>query len=281
MTNYFIPQIPIGSTISNDEIVKEFKCNPQGGMRRSYKTNSLVIVSKHIGARGKYYDDKFIDGIYYYTGQGLEGDQSLDFLQNKTLSESESNGVGVYLFEVFKEKEYIYQGRVRLHAAPIQSEQQDISGKSRKVWVFPLVLVEDKNPSTFVPKKLLDDTYGKQTKSAESLDASNLEHLARLAESPASSRKTYSNTYVRNPYIAAFTKRRANGRCELCEQLAPFKDKDNAPYLESHHVHWLSKGGHDSIDNTVALCPNCHKRMHVVDSLEDVNMLKVLRGVAL
>ncbi|WP_296863638.1 HNH endonuclease [Thermosyntropha sp.] len=29
------------------------------------------------------------------------------------------------------------------------------------------------------------------------------------------------------------------------------------------HIEWLSRGGTDTIDNTVALCPNCHRKMHV------------------
>ncbi|WP_238917318.1 HNH endonuclease [Clostridium sp. YIM B02555] len=36
-----------------------------------------------------------------------------------------------------------------------------------------------------------------------------------------------------------------------------------------HHIKWLSRGGEDSIENTAALCPNCHRRMHIVDSNED------------
>lgn len=33
--------------------------------------------------------------------------------------------------------------------------------------------------------------------------------------------------------------------------------------METHHVVWLSQGA-DSVDNTVALCPNCHRKMHIV-----------------
>ena len=54
---------------------------------------------------------------------------------------------------------------------------------------------------------------------------------------------------------------------------APFSDKNGEPYLESHHVEWLSKGGEDSIDNVVALCPNCHRKMHVVNDVDDLEKL--------
>ena len=59
---------------------------------------------------------------------------------------------------------------------------------------------------------------------------------------------------------------------------APFKDKNGNPYLENHHVEWLSKGGEDTIDNAVALCPNCHKKMHILDDEEDVKALKCARA---
>jgi 5-methylcytosine-specific restriction enzyme A len=48
----------------------------------------------------------------------------------------------------------------------------------------------------------------------------------------------------------------------------PFIHKQ-IPYLECHHVIGLAVGGDDTIDNTVALCPNCYRRMHVVDAKED------------
>lgn len=60
-------------------------------------------------------------------------------------------------------------------------------------------------------------------------------------------------------------KEKLKGFAQLCGNFAPFNDSEGKPYLESHHIIWLSKGGADSIDNTVALCPNCHKKMHIVN----------------
>lgn len=62
--------------------------------------------------------------------------------------------------------------------------------------------------------------------------------------------------------------------CQYCKRPAPFIDKKGLPYLEVHHVIWLSRGGEDSIANTVALCPNCHTRMHILDKPEDVDKLQ-------
>ena len=80
--------------------------------------------------------------------------------------------------------------------------------------------------------------------------------------------------YRRNAIITAYAKRRANGICQLCLKAAPFKTPDGEPYLEVHHIKWLMNGGSDSIENTVALCPNCHRKMHSLNLPEDVRKLK-------
>ncbi len=74
--------------------------------------------------------------------------------------------------------------------------------------------------------------------------------------------ETMSRSIKRDPQIVAWIRSNAQGKCELCLQPAPFKDQFGKPYLEVHHVIELSKGGHDTIKNTVALCPNCHRAVH-------------------
>lgn len=82
-----------------------------------------------------------------------------------------------------------------------------------------------------------------------------------------------TNTYVRNKYVSEYAKRRAHGICQLCGNQAPFIDLEGKPFLETHHIIWLAKGGTDSIENTVALCPNCHRKMHILNLEEDVEKL--------
>lgn len=69
--------------------------------------------------------------------------------------------------------------------------------------------------------------------------------------------------YSRNPDVVAAVLIRAKGICEKCMKPAPFiKIKDNSPYLEVHHKIMLANGGEDTIDNAIALCPNCHRESH-------------------
>ena len=84
---------------------------------------------------------------------------------------------------------------------------------------------------------------------------------------------TQTKIYHRDPVIAAYVKNRANGHCQLCGAVAPFLDQNGEPYLECHHIQWLSEGGLDSIDNCVALCPNCHRKMHIVNDPKDKQVL--------
>ncbi len=88
--------------------------------------------------------------------------------------------------------------------------------------------------------------------------------------------KSHINTtvYYRDPIIAAAVKERANGRCDLCSHPAPFNCSNGRPYLEEHHLVRLADGGDDSLENAVALCPNCHRKMHIVNDYADIEALK-------
>lgn len=87
---------------------------------------------------------------------------------------------------------------------------------------------------------------------------------------------------TRDPNVKAWALINANGVCENCSCKAPFVSTNGIPYLEVHHVRRLADKGPDTIDNTVALCPNCHKALHyseerssIVESLyERISRLK-------
>lgn len=259
-----------GSTINNDQLCAIFKCSPQGGMRKSNSTNTLVIVSNHLDA---FYDDRWIGDIFHYTGMGRTGDQSLAFMQNKTLNESEQNAVEVHLFEVFKDGEYTFSGQVRLAGRPYQEEQLDENKRLRKVWVFPIRLVNDNIPYV-LPVDVLEQLKVGHEKQAKKLSDVELKNRAQKARGGQSQRQATVTSYDRDAFVSEFAKRRAKGSCQLCENPAPFKSKNGEPYLETHHIEWLSRGGPDTIENTVALCPNCHKKMHIVENPQDVAKLK-------
>lgn len=77
-------------------------------------------------------------------------------------------------------------------------------------------------------------------------------------------------TVERDPAVKAWVLQQANGHCECCGQAAPFTGNDGLPYLEVHHVVRLADNGPDTIDNAVAICPNCHRALHYAHNHADL-----------
>ena len=75
--------------------------------------------------------------------------------------------------------------------------------------------------------------------------------------------ESVTSIYYRDPVVRAWVLKKANGKCEACDSDAPFLLPDNLPFLEVHHMIPLASGGPDTVDNAVALCPNCHRRVHL------------------
>lgn len=65
--------------------------------------------------------------------------------------------------------------------------------------------------------------------------------------------------------------KRASGVCEGCEKEAPFVTTQGRPFLEAHHVSRVSDGGPDHPRWVIALCPNCHRRVHYGQNGEEYN----------
>jgi len=72
-----------------------------------------------------------------------------------------------------------------------------------------------------------------------------------------------SRGFKRNPDVIVEVMARARGKCEQCGSDAPFRRaKDGSPYLEIHHRTPLAENGEDTVENAMAVCPNCHMRLH-------------------
>lgn len=113
------------------------------------------------------------------------------------------------------------------------------------------------------------------SRQAKKLSDSELkERVKRKSKRLSTEKNVITKVYQRDKEVAEYGIRRANGKCDLCTDLAPFLKSDGTPYLEAHHVIWLSRGGEDTIENIVAVCPNCHRKLHVCDNRQDVEKLK-------
>ena len=76
-------------------------------------------------------------------------------------------------------------------------------------------------------------------------------------------REASTMRFIRDPNVIAWVLAESAGRCEVCNEDAPFKTPEGLPYLEVHHVRPMADGGPDTIDNAAATCPNCHRRLHL------------------
>lgn len=260
-----------GDVLTNDEIVRRFAVGNSGGMRKSNRHGALVLITNRVESL---YEDHWRGNVLHYTGMGQTGDQDRGAAQNRTLDESARTGVAVHLFEAFEAKRYTYQGLVALVGEPYQEQQLDRKHALRSVWVFPLRLREGE-PVDLLPAARLAPLFAERVRRKRRvLSTAQVRQLeGKTRASQPATRTVAQVVYTRDPDVVVYALSRAGGTCELCLQPAPFADRDGLPFLEVHHVEHLARGGADAIDNVVALCPNCHRRVHVLERSADVKYL--------
>lgn len=259
----------IGKIYSNNNLYSIFKCGNSGGMRRSKETNSLVLIIDHTKSL---YNDRWDDKekILYYTGMGQKGNQKMKGTQNKTLNESNENKIHIFLFEVFVKTKYIYRGPVKLVKSPFQEEQLDINYNKRNVWIFPLKIESEEY---LIPGEINNKLIEKIKKNLKTKTDNEIKNIIRYENKFPEKRKVIIEKFQRSQAIIEYALRRAKGYCQLCKEIAPFKKKNGDPYLEVHHIKSLSQSGEDTVENVVALCPNCHRKIHTVSSIKDIKIL--------
>lgn len=100
---------------------------------------------------------------------------------------------------------------------------------------------------------------------AKSEQSSPSDRQKRLQTAPRKPERIIVTTtaFRRNADVIAEVLFRARGTCEKCQQPAPFiRRSDGSPYLEVHHKIQLATDGEDTVENAIALCPNCHRASH-------------------
>ena len=268
-TDFELPVRP-GDVIENETLREIFKCSAAGAMRRSPRTNLLVLISDHTQPAC---DDKWIGKTFHFTGMGLNGEPGLSFNQNKALCESNESGTRLFLFEVFREGEYTFIGEAILSDNPYLSRQTDSGKKARDVTVFPLTLKGNAHPPV-LKKELPEIKEETVHKKAHLLPLDELEFQARYALKGGGRREVVSEVFDGDEIVSEYAKRRADGTCQLCNLPAPFRDRNGEPFLEIHHIVPLEEGGEDVVENVAALCPNCHRKMHELNLPADVVRLR-------
>lgn len=258
-----------GDVLGNTDVSRIFGVGTMGGMRRSTSRNLLVLISDPFKGL---YQDRWEGGVLHYTGMGPEGPQDINYAQNRTLAQSPATAITIHLLEAMEPMKYTYVGEVELSGKPYQEQQFDKAGKLRDVWMFPLKLKSGGSVPVLTHRQaqVIEQAHSRL---ARRLSTDELRLRAKAANKKPAVRNSQTVVFVRDAAVPEYVKRFANGICDLCSQKAPFRDGYGEPYLECHHVDWLARGGADAVENAVALCPNCHRKMHVLDSTADRKQL--------
>lgn len=264
-----------GEIISKTELPSIFYCSSTGEVRRSNRQNALLIISNKNSQKlfGDYWDGNTFN--FVLTNQGS------DFQYCKDLDYAIERSATIYLFETFKDDELIYRGNIKPLNKEITTQVIiNISENSdeklyidKKIYVFELI-----NNNVLISEEVIELQDDKLFESIIKDEENILKTKAQLNEGINSKRLVSKIKYERNVYVAQYILKKADGICMLCNQKGPFLVK-GMPYLEVHHIIPVSKGGLDTIDNCVALCPNCHKRMHILNDKEDIKYLYDLKSI--
>lgn len=145
----------------------------------------------------------------------------------------------------------------------------------------------EQEPSKEANKDVSSEVVDNEPVSSSKTEIQQLRREAEKAasENPADEASTggQSQSYQRAQAIKEYARARANGKCEACEQPAPFVTPRGEPYLETHHVDELSQGGEDHPSKVVAICPTCHSEIHYGEDGQELNRLlrkRLLNGLA-
>ncbi len=257
-----------GDVVDNESLRAVFRCSLQGSMRWSAGTGSLVLIADHTETGN---EDKWIGKVFHFTGMGTVGEDGPVSRQNKTLAAAKETGTRLFLFEVFFPGQFTYIGEVELMDNPYRSRQMDSGRQMRDVLVYPLELKGHRNP----PLVKREPAGDGEVIHRRPLQAPVAEEISRsVPPVPVEGPEGAADLFETDLAVEEHAKRSANGLCQLCGLHAPFSGHDGQPFLEVHHIVPLADGGTDTRENVVALCPNCHRKMHVLNLQADVAKLR-------
>jgi len=242
----------VGTTYHRvEDIHEEFGGNRYSGISPCAKYPYVFVF---FGESGEWhgYDDEFTEeGQFLYTGEGRDGDMTMGG-GNKAIRDHKQDGNEVHVFEIREgawQVTYVGQYEYNDH---YWTTLPDRNENMRNAIRFE-----------FVPVGGLEIDTG-----ISDLDTASIEELREQAEnsvrgkSTTTTESTSRTTYSRSEVVKKYALRVAEGVCRGCGEDAPFRGKDGEPFLEVHHLQRRSDGGADHPDNVIALCPNCHRRVH-------------------
>lgn len=204
----------------------------------------------------------------------------LVFLPNNTIQlKSKQNGIlkkgtenqSVRFFQILTEKSIEFEFNFVEFQKRTNCYYVNISNTEKAKVIFDIIYKTlDILESKFISNNILLKSYSdvlleeeKEFIKAQKMSVHKRRKLLEKTNPKPTTILVQQTVFNRNQIVVADVLNRANGVCERCKQSAPFfKDNSNTPYLEVHHKIPLSEGGDDTVENAIALCPNCHRHAH-------------------
>lgn len=141
---------------------------------------------------------------------------------------------------------------------PTKRIQLISSGLSEKEWSFLAIGNSLSNKNSYGE---IFDSQEFENQVEEYLDKP-LDIIPKGNRNPRKIERSSPEVIERDPHVKAWVLKNASGICENCGNESPFVKNNGKPYLEVHHLKQLSKKGSDTVENAIALCPNCHREFH-------------------
>jgi 5-methylcytosine-specific restriction enzyme A len=226
-----------------------------GGILPIEHNGTLQAVLVRATMSGGAYDNQWLEEpqrLKYYL-KSLNGDFRESYKDNAAIINNPSIPVCVF-HRQHSGEDFEYAGAYK--SVKVHHEE----GGTK--W-FELEQASGAGPVTMAEESAFNQTFNESVE--RSKKSSRAERVARLAGARRKPRTVtvVRTEYMRNPDVVAEVLDRAAGVCEGCSNPAPFERSANGtPYLEVHHKVRLSEDGDDTVENALALCPNCHRQEH-------------------
>lgn len=243
----------IGDEIRRGSIHDRFGGGRRGGISSPADHPFVFLFTGDEGEKYGYKDEFKPDGKFVYTGAGQEGDMTFDRSTNigrwnSDVRDHEENGDQLHLFEksLIDDTHVVYLG----HYSCIDWHREVLPDKNR----------EDRSAIRFRLERVVDVTSDDDPEDVT--DEDMWERAKASASEKPESQTSTSTEYETSEAVRKYALSWAEGVCQGCDEEAPFTNRNGEPYLEVHHVNRLGDGGPDHPDFVIALCPNCHRKVH-------------------
>jgi 5-methylcytosine-specific restriction enzyme A len=238
----------IGRVYRRSDLHDQYSGQRYGGISTPRSYPVILIFTGAAGLAHGYADEWDTDGVFHYFGEGQTGDMKFSG-GNAAIRDHAESEKELHLFQKVESTKVRYLGEVICSGFEWETAK-DSNDADRQAIVFQLVrasAVLEQDAASLPPGASLAEL-------AAAADADPTEE--------SGPKDGLRKTYARSEALKMFVRTRADGRCEGCGKNAPFLTKADAPYLEAHHTNRRSDTGPGNRKTVIALCPNCHCRVH-------------------